>query len=182
VCSSELIVLLAALASVPFLMFCKSSFSTTQYSALILGLRYLVNSDMKEEINSLKVFGDSKLVIEQIKGSYKVKSKTLLPLYEEAKALIGEFPTAELFHIPRELNARADELSNIAMDSKPFEYDSKPSETTPKGSKCGNLSTKTKAELINLVQSLLIENEDLSKKLMSEAGSAELVEKLKADL
>lgn len=95
-----------------------TAYPDTKYSALILGLRYLVSLPDVKEISRLTVHGDSKLVIEQIKGAYKVKSETLKPLFLEVKTLLEQIPHVVLLHIPRELNSRADELSNIAMDSR----------------------------------------------------------------
>ena len=62
---------------------------------------------------------DSKLVIEQMKGNFKVKHPNLVPRYMEAKNVIARnFGKVDFQHVPREKNKDADELANIAMDKK----------------------------------------------------------------
>jgi ribonuclease HI len=60
--------------------------------------------------------GDSQLVIRQVEGAYKVRSKNLISLHQTAIELLRKIPSTILRHIPRAVNRRADELSNIAMD------------------------------------------------------------------
>ena len=84
-----------------------------EYSGLILGL----HEASRLNIKNLVVYGDSNLVVEQIKGNYKVKSDSLRHLYNEAVDFISNIPDFKISHIPREQNQRADFLSNQAMDS-----------------------------------------------------------------
>lgn len=79
-----------------------------EYSGLILGMDRAVDLDIKE----IEVYGDSKLVIEQMKGNWKVKSENLCDLYHRAKELEKKFDKITFTHIYREFNTRADELSN----------------------------------------------------------------------
>jgi len=60
--------------------------------------------------------GDSKLVIEQLAGRWKVKQPHLKPLREQARRLLDGFDTAELVHVRREYNTDADALVNAALD------------------------------------------------------------------
>ncbi len=61
---------------------------------------------------------DSKLVIEQLKGAYKVKHPNLIPRYLEVKNIIARsFPHVSFEHVRREFNKDADELANKAMDA-----------------------------------------------------------------
>ena len=83
-----------------------------EYAGLILGLEKANVLGIKH----LKVEGDSLLVINQMKGSYKCKSINLIELYEKARELESHFETIEYEHIFRNKNKRADELSNIAID------------------------------------------------------------------
>ena len=62
---------------------------------------------------------DSKLVAEQLSGRYKVKSQTLLPLVRLTKSLEAMFEQVIYKHIPRSMNALADEQANIALDKLP---------------------------------------------------------------
>ncbi|HEY0011091.1 MAG TPA: ribonuclease HI family protein [Candidatus Paceibacterota bacterium] len=62
---------------------------------------------------------DSKLVVEQMKGAYKVKHPNLIPRYLALKNLIARnFPNITFEHVRREFNKDADELANMAMDRK----------------------------------------------------------------
>ena len=82
-----------------------------EYHGLILGLRHAI----KQNIQLLKVYGDSQLIIKQMNGEYTVKSPLLLPLYEEAKTLEPYFVSITYEHIYRIENTRADELANLAI-------------------------------------------------------------------
>ena len=84
-----------------------------EYAGLILGLQQA----RALEIKYLKVEGDSLLVINQMKGAYKCRSDNLIELYDKAKELSSYFEVIEFNHILRHKNKRADQLSNIAIDT-----------------------------------------------------------------
>jgi len=83
-----------------------------EYAGLILGLQEAKQLGIK----ILKVEGDSQLVINQMKGTYRCQSKNLLDLYDRAKDLASEFEKIEYYHIYRKDNKRADQLSNDAVN------------------------------------------------------------------
>ncbi len=85
-----------------------------EYKGLINGLKIAIENG----IGSVTAYSDSELVCRQIKGQYKVKSETILPLFREAGELIDRFDFFELNHIPREQNKDADRMANLAMDKK----------------------------------------------------------------
>ena len=85
-----------------------------EYMGLLLGLRRARELGAKE----VEVFADSELMIRQLGGSYQVKSPSLRPLYEEALKLLEDFIRVKLVHVPREMNAAADEMSNRAIDEQ----------------------------------------------------------------
>lgn len=58
------------------------------------------------------------LVINQVKLLWKVKNEGLRPYHTKARALVLKMPAWSAGHIPREENARADKLSNDAMDTR----------------------------------------------------------------
>lgn len=90
-----------------------------EYEAVLRGLRKLRDEYLPEHLSECKltIKMDSKLVIEQLKGNYKVKHPNLTPRYLETKNLIARsFPHVEFIHVPRALNADADALANRAMD------------------------------------------------------------------
>jgi ribonuclease HI len=82
--------------------------NVAEYTGLIIGL----TECLKMGIKNLCVKGDSLLVIQQMRGVYKVKSENLKGLYTQAKDLASQFETIEFIHVYREENKRADELSN----------------------------------------------------------------------
>lgn len=92
----------------------KTTNNVAEYQALIIALKEAQSLGAE----AVKVFADSELMVKQIKGEYKVKSSGLLPLYQEAKALLMEFSRYDIIHINREKNAEADRLANQAIDSK----------------------------------------------------------------
>ena len=61
---------------------------------------------------------DSQLVVEQMNGNYKVKSKDLRPIYEEVQKITQQFKGFKIEHVRREQNKLADELANQAMDRR----------------------------------------------------------------
>jgi ribonuclease HI len=85
-----------------------------EYMGLLLGLRHARSLGAKE----IEVFADSELLIRQLGGRYQVKSPSLRPLYEEAVKLLNDFSRVKLVHVPREMNAAADEMSNKAIDER----------------------------------------------------------------
>jgi ribonuclease HI len=85
-----------------------------EYMGLLLGLKHAKTLGAKE----IEIFADSELLIRQLGGRYQVKSATLRPLYEEAVKLLNDFSRVKLVHVPREMNAAADEMSNRAIDER----------------------------------------------------------------
>jgi ribonuclease HI len=68
-----------------------------EYRTLIGALRWLLELRKgKERSTSVIVWGDSLLVINQLKGSWKVKNADLRPLYEEALSLVKRFESVDL--------------------------------------------------------------------------------------
>lgn len=86
-----------------------------EYSALISGLK------KAKELGAEKIIckADSKLVIEQVSGRWKVKEPSLQPLVLEVYKLLQTFPKSySLQHIPRELNKEADAEVNKVLDQQ----------------------------------------------------------------
>jgi ribonuclease HI len=66
---------------------------------------------------ALRVRSDSLLLVEQMRGNYRVKHPGLLPLYARARLLAHEIGRVTYEHVRRESNAHADRLANAAMDT-----------------------------------------------------------------
>jgi ribonuclease HI len=82
-----------------------------EYYGLLMGMEKAVEMNIK----SLVIRGDSQLVINHMTGKYKCKSINLVDLYSRAKELDEKFDAVHYFHVLREYNKRADELSNIPV-------------------------------------------------------------------
>jgi len=83
-----------------------------EYQGLIAALEYAVEDSRK----ALKVISDSELLVQQIKGIYKVKNPTLKDLHARAKELIAKLDWFSIGHVLRGHNEDADRLANEAMD------------------------------------------------------------------
>ncbi len=92
----------------------KGTNNIAEWHALIEGLKLAKGHGCKE----LEVRGDSQLIIRQITGQYRVKSSNLIPLFNEAKKLCGNFEKITFKWVNREENAYTDTLSNMALDMK----------------------------------------------------------------
>ncbi|MFE9006526.1 bifunctional RNase H/acid phosphatase [Streptomyces sp. NPDC007875] len=87
--------------------------NVAEYKGLIAGLRAAYALDPAAEV---RVRMDSKLVIEQMSGRWKIKHPDMRPLAAEAKAIMPPGQVAYEW-IPREQNKHADRLANEAMDA-----------------------------------------------------------------
>lgn len=90
-----------------------------EYEAILRGLKQLIEEYPADVLKDaeLAIRMDSKLVIEQLKGAYKVKHPNLVPRYLEVKNLIARhFGKVSFEHVYREKNVDADALANRAMD------------------------------------------------------------------
>jgi probable phosphoglycerate mutase len=83
-----------------------------EYLALIEGLK----AAQEWQPDRVEVFMDSKLVVEQVSGRYKVKNKDLMPLVRTAQELLTKFSEVTLTHVERAKNKGADALANKAID------------------------------------------------------------------
>lgn len=88
--------------------------NVAEYTALYLALILA----RKKEYNNIIIKGDSMLVINQLKGVWKVKNANLKKIYDNIKNILKNIASYKLLHVKRNLNKRADQLANIAMDEK----------------------------------------------------------------
>ncbi|WP_405581703.1 bifunctional RNase H/acid phosphatase [Streptomyces sp. NBC_01092] len=87
--------------------------NVAEYRGLIAGLRAAYDLDPTAVVH---VRMDSKLVVEQMSGRWKIKHPDMKPLAAEAARV---FPAPQVTYewIPREQNKHADRLANEAMDA-----------------------------------------------------------------
>ena len=81
-----------------------------EYEACILGLKAAINLRIK----FLNVFGDSALVISQIKGDWNMKHLNLISYKEHVLTLLPHFEEVTFEHFPREENQLADALATMS--------------------------------------------------------------------
>ena len=96
--------------------------NVAEYYALIAALDYAE----AHGIPALRVRSDSELLVKQMKGSYKVKSADLRPLFERAKKMAQGIAHFAIEYVPREQNRRADQLANEALDATDGKAESRP--------------------------------------------------------
>lgn len=89
-----------------------STNNIAEYNGLIAALRWAVDHN----VDAITIKGDSLLIIEQMRGNYKVKNEGLKPLHMQARMLVMQIGNVKFEHVRREFNKEADRLSNIGMD------------------------------------------------------------------
>jgi ribonuclease H / adenosylcobalamin/alpha-ribazole phosphatase len=87
--------------------------NVAEYRGLIAGLEEAAKIGATE----VEVSMDSKLVVEQMSGRWKVKHPDIAPLHQQATALSDRFDRITYTWIPRAKNSHADRLANEAMDA-----------------------------------------------------------------
>jgi len=90
----------------------------TNNVAEYLGCFHGIQACIQEGIKNVIIYGDSKLVVEQVSGRWKVRSDNIKPIYNEIKKVLATkpFDKIEFKHVRRNKNKRADELANQALD------------------------------------------------------------------
>lgn len=87
--------------------------NVAEYRGLIAGLEAAANVGATD----VEVLMDSKLVVEQMSGRWRVKHPDLAPLHRQAGDLARRFARISYTWIPRAQNSHADRLANEAMDA-----------------------------------------------------------------
>ena len=87
--------------------------NVAEYRALLLGIE-LAGELEADEVDFV---GDSLLIVEQVRGNWKVKQEHLRPLHTKVKDALRGLDKWSIRHVKRDQNSRADELLNEALDS-----------------------------------------------------------------
>ena len=93
----------------------KQTNNFAEYTAVIRAFETCIERDFTNEAVAFKL--DSKLVVEQVQGNWKIKEPTLRPLAARVRELVAQFPQVTFTHIPRAENFEADRLVNEAIDA-----------------------------------------------------------------
>ena len=87
--------------------------NVAEYSGLVAALQWCAD----HRANEVHVRADSMLMVQQMRGVYKVKNEGLKPLYGRARLLAYQIGRVTFEHVRREHNKEADRLANQAMDT-----------------------------------------------------------------
>lgn len=85
-----------------------------EYQSLRLGLEEAFRYGAQE----VAVHMDSQLVVNQMKGVFKVRNRDLWPIHEAVKESAKRFKKVTYTHVPRELNKLADAEVNVTLDNE----------------------------------------------------------------
>ena len=83
-----------------------------EYAALVAALEAAVDAGFDE----VEIRGDSQLVVKQVRGEWNTNDPDLREQRVRVHELLREFDDWSIDHVPREINDRADELANAALD------------------------------------------------------------------
>lgn len=90
----------------------EASNNVAEYSAIIHGLEWLDLNHLNSSCIVLR--GDSRLVVNQLLGLFKVKAMRIVELYQRAVKLLARFKDIHIEWVERSKNKEADLLSRIA--------------------------------------------------------------------
>ncbi len=85
-----------------------------EYQGLIDGIKWALAHHPEAE---LVIKMDSLLIVNQVKGLFKVKNPGLFPKWQEVRGLLSQLPKWSIEHTYREGNSLADALVNTALDA-----------------------------------------------------------------
>ena len=91
----------------------KTTNNVAEYNGLLAALRWA----LAQGLARLHIRADSLLLVEQMRGNYRVRNQGLVPLHREAQRLATQVGVVTYEHVRRELNKDADRLSNLGMDA-----------------------------------------------------------------
>lgn len=86
--------------------------NVAEYTGLLRALALAEEMDAEQ----VTLLLDSMLIVEQLRGRWRVKDAKLAPLHAEAMARLGRFRAWSARHVPRSENRAADALANEALD------------------------------------------------------------------
>ena len=98
----------------------ETSNNVAEYSGFLAILEYFSENGLADQ--DITIFGDSKLVIEQCFGTWRIKKGHYKPLAIKAKQDVKKFPRLKGYWIPREENEIADELSKAELIKAGVEF------------------------------------------------------------
>lgn len=90
--------------------------NVAEYTAVVKAFEYIIKRYFRKAPHKIEVISDSRLVVEQLSGRFKIKSPNLLPLFDKIKTFEFELGNVYYRSVPREENFLADRLANRAFE------------------------------------------------------------------
>ena len=90
-----------------------TSNNVAEYSGFKRVLDFLIANELQRQ--QIVIRGDSNLVIQQMRGQWRIRQGFYVPIARECKELLLKFPNLALEWIPREQNGLADDLSKAEL-------------------------------------------------------------------
>jgi len=84
--------------------------NVAEYNALLIGMQFADEIGVK----NLEAYGDSKLIVSQVRGEYEVRHEDLILYYNATVCMAERFTNFYIDHVPRRQNAHADALASLA--------------------------------------------------------------------
>jgi len=84
--------------------------NVSEYNALLIGMQ------LAEEIGviNLEAYGDSKLIVNHVRGKYEVRHEDLVPYHNATIDMAEKFKNFYIDHVPCQQNTHADTLASLA--------------------------------------------------------------------
>lgn len=92
--------------------------NVAEYTAVLAAYQYILKKWGNEKDLKIELRADSRLVIEQLAGRFKIKSPHLMIIFRQIKEIESEFGLVIYRHVPRAENFIADRLANQALDAE----------------------------------------------------------------
>ena len=80
-----------------------------------IGIQCLLDRDVTDEIGikNLEAYGDSKLIVNQVRGEFEVRHEDLVPYYNATIHMDERFKNFFIDYVPRQQNVHADTLASL---------------------------------------------------------------------
>jgi probable phosphoglycerate mutase len=92
--------------------------NVAEYTGVLAAYQYIAKKWAKEDLLKIELRADSRLVIEQLAGRFKIKSPHLLEIFKKIKQIEAQLGVITYKHVPRAENFIADRLANQALDAE----------------------------------------------------------------
>ena len=90
----------------------KATNNEAEYEALLTSIR--VTTEL--EVESLNIYSDSHLVVNQVQGNYIAKDRCMMAYLDEVKAMSMKIKNFKICQIPKEENKQVDAMANLASN------------------------------------------------------------------